>query len=229
MQVWQEQIVSSTTGPPLHSFTRAVQSVIPAGRPAKESQETKPSSSLLLFDSSSALIATRLEDIPSTIWVWDLAAAELRAVLLFHTPVASLAWHPTIRESLLVRCEGDEYQHVTFVWDPLSEGPQTIDFGRRLPGTNASGKSHASWLNTEAGAAPTIFFSDAKNYVLASLAESDDASLPWPQVAAAGWSAGDHREESPLELVPASDRPVSRYGDRDEDGSELEDTFVHKR
>ena len=227
--MWQEQIVSSTAGPPLHSFMRAMQSVSPAGRLAKENQETKASSFLLLFDSSSALIATRLEDIPSTVWVWDLAAAELRAVLLFHTPVVSLAWHPTIRESLLVRCEGDEYQHIVFAWDPLSEGPQTIDFGRRLPGANASGKSHASWLNTEAGTAPTIFFSDAKNYVLASLAESDDAPLPWTQTAAAGWGAGAYREESPLELVPASDRPVSRYGDRDEDGSELEDTFVHKR
>ena len=226
MQVWQEQIVSSTAGPPLHSFTKAIQSVSPAGRPAKENQETKPSSPFLVFDSSSALIATRLEDMPSTIWVWDLAAAELRAVLLFHTPVVNLAWHPTIRESLLVRCEGDEYQHIAFVWDPLSEGPQTIDFGSRLPGANASGKSFASWLNTEAGSAPTVFFSDAKNYVLASVADSDDASLPWSRAAAAGWGARNHREESPLELVPA---PGSGYGEGDEDGSELEDTFVHKR
>src|SRR5688572_6430505 len=72
------------------------------------------------FDPSSTLVATRLDDSPGTAWIWDVQAAELRAVLLFHGNIRSLSWHPSVRETLLVRCDGDSYSGIVFIWDPLS-------------------------------------------------------------------------------------------------------------
>lgn len=182
----------------------------------------------ILFEPSSSLVATRLEESPGTVWIWDIQGAELRAVLLFHGNVVSLSWHPVIRETLLIRCEGDQYHGTVFVWDPLSEGPQSVDFGRHLPGGKAVGKSRAIWLASDTSSTPSVFLSDAQNYMFASLMELENGTPPWgdhgsPEVV--GGIGAVTREESPLELVPADD--VGVLGVEGED-SELEDTFIYK-
>ncbi|KAK4239611.1 hypothetical protein C8A03DRAFT_42766 [Achaetomium macrosporum] len=229
LQVWQEQIGVSQAGPIIHTFLRASQLISPA--PAqRDHSEPASGCAAILFDTSSALVATRIDDFPSTVWIWDVQAAELRAVLLFHGNVASLSWHPHIAETLFVRCEGAQYNGLAFVWDPLSEGPGTVDFGQRLPGARVSGKPRTLWLGLAAPSPPSLFFSDAQNYVLACLGGTDQAPAPWgdPEILGPAFSAGE-REESPLELVPASGtRPEVPELDED-DYSELEDTFVHKR
>jgi hypothetical protein len=177
------------------------------------------------FDASSGLIATRLDDVPSTVWIWDIQASELRAVLLFHSAVQSVTWHPTTRETLLISCEGDLYNGTVFVWDPLSEGPRTIDFLSQLPDRKVVDKPRATWLHIHGFETAAIFFSDGQNYVLASVAESDQEQPYWQDQRGAPLQ----REESPLELVPAVDAGDALLnGDDDEDASELEDTFIHK-
>lgn len=173
----------------------------------------------ILFDPFSVLLATRLEDYPSTVWIWDVQGMELRAVLLFHGDVTGLSWHPTIRETLLVRCEGDQYSGIVFVWDPLSEGPRSVDFARYLPGGRTIGKWRASWLGLDESAPISLFLSDAQNYMLASLPDHDHQLLPWSGHPSTGQTERTSREESPLELVPADEV----------DDSELEDTFIHRR
>lgn len=161
-----------------------------------------------------------------------MQAAELRAVLLFLGNVVDLSWHPHVPETLLLRCEGEQYNGLVFVWDPLSEGPRSLDFGQHLPSAHASGKPRARWLGMDASSPPSVFFSDAQNYVLACLGETDQGPPPWgsPNSLAPGFSA-EERPESPLELVPAPEtRPdMPDIGDDEDDYSEIEDTFVHKR
>src|SRR4051794_18141556 len=77
----------------------------------------------LSFDAASGLLATKIEEAPGAVWIWDVRASELRAVLLFYVDVAGISWHPTVRETLLLKCEGNLYNDVVFAWDPLSEGP----------------------------------------------------------------------------------------------------------
>lgn len=183
------------------------------------------------FDPSSSLVATRQDDAPSTVWVWDVQAAELRAVLLFHGNVASLSWHPHVPETLLVRCEGDQYNGLVFVWDPLSEGPRSVDFARNLPGAKAGSRPRALWLEVDP---PSVFFSDTQNYLLACLGEADHVPAPWSDPEFSGpmlsARAREERDESPLHLVPASGpRPEVPDLQEDDDYSELEDTFVYKR
>ncbi|KAK5664163.1 hypothetical protein OQA88_378 [Cercophora sp. LCS_1] len=221
LQIWQEQVGISQTGPSIHTFVKAIHTISPPGR-SQDAPESASGCVSILFDPSSALVATRLDDSPGTVWIWDVQAAELRAALLFHGNITSLSWHPNIHETLLIRCDGDQYNGNMFVWDPLSEGPRSVDFAQHLPGAKAVGRLRASWLALDTSSPPSLFLSDAQNYLLASVAELDQTP-PWgdhgsPEIPSVARVARE-REESPLELVPAEEG----------DDSELEDTFVHKR
>lgn len=214
----------------MHAFLRTTQAISPAPR-LQDNSEPVSGCAAILFDPSSTLVATRLDDSPGTVWIWDLQAAELRAVLLFHGNASSLTWHPNVPETLLIKCEGDQYNALVFVWDPLSEGPRSVDFGHHLPEVKLSRKHRISWLGLDAAMAPSLFFSDNHSFLLASLAEPDQAPPPWgDQDRLELGFADEPGEESPLELVPAA---LGASGvvdeDEDEEFSELEDTFVHKR
>lgn len=164
------------------------------------------------FDPSSALLATKLEEAPSTLWIWDVAAAELRAVLIFHGNVSRISWHPTIRETMLVTCDGDAYKALVFSWDPLAEGPQTCDFSASLP----NGSVQAHWLdipNLEPGA---FLASDSQNCLFASLAENDDERVPW---------STDTDDSDSLDQTEHS-MSADAY---DDEASRLDDTFCFKR
>ncbi|KAF4124115.1 WD40 domain protein, partial [Geosmithia morbida] len=91
LQVWQEQL--SSTG--ISQFHHATQEISPA------TSMTSTGCSTMAFDASSNLLATKLDDSPTTLWIWDLSAGELRAVLLFYHPL-EFTWHPFIQELLLV-------------------------------------------------------------------------------------------------------------------------------
>ncbi|KAK4123350.1 TolB, C-terminal domain-containing protein [Parathielavia appendiculata] len=233
LQVWQEQITVSHAGPIIHTFLRTTQAISPA--PAlRDISEPVSGCASISFDPSSVLFATRQDDSPGTVWIWDVQAAELRAVLLFHGNVATLSWHPRIPETLLVRCEGDEYNGLIFVWDPLSEGPRSVDFAPHLPGAKAVGRVRTLWLGSDISSHPSVFFSDAQNYVLACLGAADQGVTPWGEAESAEPSLSgelhERREESPLHLVPAFGMRSGVPESEDVDGcSELEDTFVHKR
>ncbi|KAL2024636.1 hypothetical protein VTK56DRAFT_6837 [Thermocarpiscus australiensis] len=230
LQVWQEQISPSETGPVIHTFLRAMQPISPSPRP-RDDPELMSGCASISFDSSSALVATLLDAFPGTIWIWDLQVAELRAVLLFHGNVSDLSWHPHVPETLLARCEGDQYTGLVFAWDPLSGGPRSVDFRQHLPGAKAGTKPRALWLGLDASNPPSIFISDAQNYVLACIGEVDQGLPPWGgQRSSERGVSRERREESPLDLIPASGTgPETLQIEEDDDYSELEDTFVHKR
>lgn len=203
-QIWQEN--TATGG---QQFIRALQTVYP---PFAQQTTTLPSPggcALLAFDKSSTLLATRLENVPNTVWIWDAIAAELRGVLLFRGTVSRVLWHPVIRETLLVICDGDACTSTIFAWDPLSEGPILIDLSGRL----SSGKVHAAWLALELAEPGALFASDCKNYLLASLADpGNEEVVPW---------CASSEASNVLDSIPGSDA-----GD---EASQLDDTFGFKR
>lgn len=163
------------------------------------------------FDPSSALLATKLEEAPSTIWIWDIATAELRAVLIFHGNVSQVLWHPIIRETLLVSCDGDAYKSLIFLWDPLSEGPQTCSFSEHLP----NGRLHALWLNIPNLEPGALFACDDAEYLLASMAENDNEPVPWS-------ADGDS------DVLEVTEHSTSEDA-YDDEPSQLDDTFCFKR
>ncbi|UKZ77218.1 hypothetical protein TrVFT333_004937 [Trichoderma virens FT-333] len=221
LQVWQEKIeTESPQARATHTFVRATQVLSPPGlatdaRPA--TAEAKSGCSLAAFDASSTLLATRLDDSPCTLWIWDVVAAELRAVLIFHTTV-SFQWHASSRELLLVTSQDPAQRGVSFIWDPLSNGPTTLVPEDNLPDGRAVGKTQVSWINRETEF-PVLFVSDAQHYLLLSPSNAGQDSNPWQQ-AAVDHSSGGMEYDSPTSAHYA-------MSDTDETKA-VDDTFYFK-
>ncbi|KAI0976170.1 hypothetical protein F4678DRAFT_216011 [Xylaria arbuscula] len=229
LQIWQEQIELRAGQRAVPSFIRATQAVIPPGLSPNSISGSRHGCNLAKFDPSSSLLASRLEDAPSTIWIWDVPTSELRAVIMYHANITKVEWHPSKPELLLMRCEGEEYSGLVFVWDPLSSGPCPIDFSRHLPSSKVTGRSDATWLEASTESA-AVFFTDHANYILASLADADSAieeALPWATQAAVN---------SHVNMDASRDFDVSNHDsednnstDMDEAITELDDTFHFKK
>ncbi|KAJ3518046.1 hypothetical protein NM208_g14614 [Fusarium decemcellulare] len=219
LQVWQEQLNTSSIGVASLSFLRATQMVSPPNRlvDGKPSTDVKPGCSSLAFDASSSLLATRLDDAPSTLWIWDVIAAELRAVLMFHSSV-DFQWHSDAREQLLVTCQDEKYRGVSFVWDPLSEGPKPVSLEAHVPNGKIIGKARSAWISGETEF-PVLLLSDAHHYVLMSCADAEQCPTPWGEAA-----VGDRTFGSMQDIGDTVD--VSAL--MPDDTSTLDDTFSFK-
>ncbi len=157
------------------------------------------------FDKSGTLVATRVENLPTTIWIWDIETRILRAVMVLHAPIAKATWHPSINELLMIRCEGDESRGLVHIWEPSWDLPRIINFAAQLPGGKLIGKTICRWLNVES-ASPAIFFSDSQDCILVSIPEADDEEVPWQEAESRGFDIYGQREESPLNLVPVDEK-----------------------
>lgn len=169
------------------------------------------------FDASSVLLATRLDESPSTLWVWDLASAELRAVLMFHSSV-TFSWHPTVPELLAISCQDEAFRGQSYIWDPLSEGPRSVCLADHVPEAKAGGKHQSRWLNT-GEESPVLLLSDTSQFVLVSLNDSPSYPESWSM----GRGSGD-----PFDLT--GNASLSHLTEDDEnEHSILDDTFSFKR
>ncbi|KAJ6446334.1 WD40 domain-containing protein [Purpureocillium lavendulum] len=183
-QVWQEQVSSAGQGHSTQSFVRATQMVAPPAQSseAKHAAPLSPGCSMAAFDASSTLLATRLDDSPCAIWIWDVAAAELRAVLIFHSAVG-FSWHPSVRELLLVTCQDEGRRGATFVWDPLSDGPLLVSEADGLPNAAQPAKAVGKrpkvlWVDRDTEF-PEVLVADAERYALVSLCDAQEGHDPW--------------------------------------------------
>lgn len=200
----------------MHTFQRATQMLSPPGIPSDSKPiETKPGCSTLAFDASSALLATKLDDAPCTIWIWDIAAAELRAVLVFHS-VVTFAWHNRTRELLLITSHDESRPGLSYLWDPLLQGPTPVvpeEFLSVKTSLSAPAKAQISWINIDMEY-PLALLSTAQQYRILSLGEGDEVPETWH--GASKWD-----DEPPRRR--AVDPDVSDMSM--DDGTAVEDTF----
>jgi hypothetical protein len=189
------------------------------------------------FDHSGALLATRIEDLPTTLWIWDIKTRLLRSVMIFHAPIAKITWHPKIDELLLVRCE--DSRGIVHLWDPSWENPRIINFGEQMPGGKVIGKTVAKWLNSDC-ASPALVFSDSQDCLLASLSEQADGDLPWQDAESKALDIYGQPEESPLTFASMNEKKSGKVTiealmeedsfTRMSDGSEeVDDTFQFRK
>ncbi|KAG9239753.1 WD40-repeat-containing domain protein [Amylocarpus encephaloides] len=205
LQVWQEQAVPSQNGGFSREFVLASQPLCPptSGQTSLNNPEPRTGTNMLSFDHSGTLLATRTDDMPTTLWIWDVRNRALRSAMIFHAPIAKITWHPTIDELLMIRCE--ESRGIVHLWDPSWEKPLIINFGPQIPGGKVIGKTIARWLPSESSN-PALLFSDAQDCLLVSISGSNDGELPWHDAEGSGVDMYGHREESPLNLVPAGEK-----------------------
>lgn len=226
-QIWLEQ-VGPQNGVMVREFIKASQLTCPpeAAPIPTTNSDVKSGTTAMAFDASGTLLATRTEDFPTSIWIWDITTKILRAVLILHAPVAKVTWHSKISELLMLRCEGEETRALSHLWEPSWETPRIIDFATQLPGGKLIGKSIVRWLNVDAPD-PVVFFSDSQDCLLTSTSQDTNDDLPWEEVSAKAVDIYGEREESPLNLVKADEkRPFRRVtvalADTEADDSILE-------
>ncbi|KAI0128929.1 WD40 repeat-like protein [Xylariales sp. AK1849] len=229
LQIWQEQINISKEEVSTHAFVKASQPVSPPSLAASKAQELKSGPCTVLFDCSAALLAVILEDAPAALWIWDISKCELRAVLMLHAEISRVDWHPTQPGLLSVRCEGDSYNGIIFVWDSLGGVPRSIDFRSLLPEGKIHGRVSVYWLDSATESA-SLVFTDNKSCVFGSLADADEEVLPQQeryQPASSDWIQA---AESQLDLVSVSAADSDDHeSDMGGDLSELDDTFHFKK
>lgn len=241
LKVWQEQILPVQTGFE-RTYSLVTQITAPPTTetsPAGIDSAAKIGTNILAFDASGTLLATRAENMPTTIWIWDLATRVLKTAMIQHAPVAKLSWHPYINELLMIRCEGDECRGLVHLWEPTWDSPKVLDFSSQVPEGKLLGKTVARWLMTD-NQLPALFFSDTQDFMLAVITEEDEVELPWQELQPKLISIYGDREESPLNLVQAGEKvpaqitmqlPASEETEMWtlNDTSEVDDTFSFKK
>lgn len=259
LQVWQEQVVTKAQAILAKTEQRTYTAVTvtvhpPTGAPAPASStlpDIKAGTALMAIDTTGTLIASKMESMPTTIFIWDIASKLLRAVLIQHAPVAKLTWHPSINELLLIRCESDDTKGVAYIWEPTFGTPRIVDFSAQLPEGRTLGRTVIRWLPTpsssdieEEGQVPALFFADTQDTILASLSENEN-EVPWNEAKEKAVDIYGQTEESPLNIVDmpyhedagsqmpspeeAGNGTILTLGEEDMTEGDLDDTFDFKK
>ncbi|MCJ1387401.1 hypothetical protein MMC18_000244 [Xylographa bjoerkii] len=165
--IWQEQIDASRS----RSYITAPQPACPPSQVSTSND--KPIStgiSHLTFNGSGSLIVSRSDLTPSTVWIWSLESLTLHSVLIHHSTIKSLQWHPGDSDCLLVHCATED--PVIHIWQSSSESPCIISIPLSKPG----GRTEASWVQcSDVGQGnPVGMLTNTFNYALQHVLDAGD-------------------------------------------------------
>lgn len=115
---------------------------IPSTKPDPEKPNPKLGVGAVAFSPDSRFIATRNENMPSVVWIWDVANLRLRVVLLQANPVREMKWDPV--QSRLAVCTSNSK---LYLWSPAGcvsvTVPVDANFTVQRVSWHPSGKSLA--------------------------------------------------------------------------------------
>lgn len=135
--VWQE--TASMTGE--RFYTTLAQPVSPPlsrSKPSTEPGELGVAEAHFSCDGS--FLSTRDERMLNTVWIWNMTTLAAHAVLIQHSNVRRLHWHPTRPESLMIDCG----EAIAYMFD-ASSGNSPVPLSIPIPGT-----ATLSWIHTPA-------------------------------------------------------------------------------
>ena len=107
---------------------------------------------------------------PSTVWIWSLNEGVAVGVLIHHSPIKSLSWHPTESDLLLVLCAIPRPS--VHLWKSSWESPRIVS----LPLNTTGGKLEAQWLLNPRtlDSRYQLILSSAQKYATTILSESGE-------------------------------------------------------
>ncbi|KHJ35831.1 putative wd40 domain-containing protein [Erysiphe necator] len=160
--IWQEQ--TNLQGSGFKSeFTQTVKGIY---LPTPSSvNNVKTGVSLMSFDKSGSLLTVKMENHPTTIWIWDVMKPVPRAILVLHATVSKILWHPKIDKQFMALCEGESAQGLVYIWNNSWLSPKIIDFASYFPDGRLIEKTISRWVHTK-DLNSCLFFSDAQNCLL---------------------------------------------------------------
>ncbi|KAI9846635.1 MAG: hypothetical protein M1838_001212 [Thelocarpon superellum] len=232
--VWQE-IISSTGQ---RSYARATQAMSPPSvNGATSDGGPKIGISAMAFnnpDGLSTLMATRVESIPTTVWIWSVSAQSILAVLIHHSPVKSMQWHPSLPHLLLLHCLNDEA--AVYLWSSTWRDPHVV----AIPLQDQRGRQEAKWTRNDPSAwyeqRPKLLFRNANQLVVGYVddiePDASEETRGLHQPTRARTNESDPPSHPLRETGSSSDWMFQSNAHDDElpsGAGEVDDTFHHRR
>lgn len=170
------------------------------------------------------MLAARHDSTPTTVWIWDFWNSNrprAKAVLIQHSPVKSMSWHPTNGNLLLIQCTHDD--STVYLYDDEQGSAYVVP----LPLLRTSGKLEAKWMHTPGDKKPAFTFGDAGGFIVA-----------WPDgkdvIVRFDDESGNESDDSLYEALTGRSPSKSKFGDTevlvsgvlDETTEVMDDTFM---
>ncbi|KAK4504877.1 hypothetical protein PRZ48_002840 [Zasmidium cellare] len=230
--VWQEAVSSANE----RSYTQQQQPFSPPLSKAKAGNEPSDLGlAEICFSCDGSYLATRDCRMLNTVWIWNMATLGAHAVLIQHSNIRRLKWHPTRFETLLIDC-AEGFAHV---WNVSSREPPTA-----LP-TGGLAKAKLTWLEGPAEARPIIMVTEQSRFHLLHPEGQDELLEQVSRPASAEGSEPNdegNSEDSLFQVLsgrkplPPKTQPsytemvdLEMEAEDELDGDGLDDTFREKR
>ncbi|KAF2469850.1 uncharacterized protein BDR25DRAFT_288278 [Lindgomyces ingoldianus] len=176
-QVYKEQIDATRS----RTYVLSPQPILPPkAEIGKDDRSAMPKQgiSIIAVNTDATLCATRDDSTPTVVWIWDLRSLEPRTILIQHSPIKSLQWHPTNPSLLLIQIFQDSptvylYTAPSVLFHSTSEAvtltpPNILDLSSQIskPAGSLPAKWTASWLPTPMDKKPFFVFGHQQAYTL---------------------------------------------------------------
>ena len=165
VDVWQEQLNVSKS----RSYAAAPQ---PASPPTSASlaKSSNPAHgvSIISFNGDGTMLATKDDSIPTTVWIWSLQSGKALTVLIHHSPVKQVTWHPQQSDLVLVHCAIPDL--AVHLWKSTWNAPRIIS----LPLERAGGRLETSWLQSPDNDSYSLMITSTHQYATAEISKNGD-------------------------------------------------------
>ncbi|OAG04190.1 uncharacterized protein CC84DRAFT_1219397 [Paraphaeosphaeria sporulosa] len=162
------------------SFELAQQPVTPPKAPVEKNDTglMKQGISTMAFNKDGTLCATRDDSTPTTVWIWDLRSLQPMTILILHSPIKALQWHPHYPSHLLIQSVHDSPTLYLNTAQPLSGSTSSSDLttvpptilsladNMTKPAGSAPVRWTTRWLNTEPDRKPAMVVGHQQGYIL---------------------------------------------------------------
>jgi len=106
-------------------------------------------SAMAFSNPDGTLVATKSDNMPSSLWIWSIKLLRPYAVLVHLNPIKSFTWHPSIPDLLMIQCENAgegslDSTGVVYLWSSTWKEPRTI----QVPMEKITGSNWAKWVVT---------------------------------------------------------------------------------
>ncbi|KAG8528956.1 uncharacterized protein KY384_006645 [Bacidia gigantensis] len=164
IEIWEEQLKAGME----RSYALAAHPANPPSSSAiTKSLPAKQGVSVMALNSDQTMLVTRSDAAPTTAWLWSMKTLKPITVLIHHSPIRHLNWHPQQPDLLLIHCAFQE--PTVHFWKSNWDSPLAI----KLPLERAAGRLESSWVQSN----------DAENF---SVLLSSSVSSIVSRISAAG-------------------------------------------
>ena len=165
IEIWEEQIKADN----LRNYALSAH---PASPPSSalfsKIVPAKTGISIMALNSNQTILATKSDSAPTTAWIWSMKTTKPVTVLIHHSPIKQLAWHPSQHDLILIHCVIPE--PTIHVWKANWDSPKALT----LPLESTTGKLEASWLQCNEDEKYNVLLCSQTSSVIAQISADGD-------------------------------------------------------